>query len=66
MMNNMSGLATGILLEAMQTHQGKSGGAPPHSKTQARKLNSERRPRFGVRQHSGAFSFLGATPHKHE
>ncbi len=28
----------------------KSGGAPPHSKTQARNVNSRSRPRFGVRR----------------
>src|SRR5204863_9018595 len=32
----------------------KSGGAPPHSKTQAKLLRPEWRPRFGVRQCSAA------------
>src|SRR5947207_983215 len=33
----------------------KSGGAPPHSKTQAKLPRPESRPRFGVRQCSAAF-----------
>src|SRR5204863_9854310 len=33
----------------------KSGGAPPHSKTQAKSPRPESRPRFGVRQCSAAF-----------
>src|SRR6266404_329524 len=33
----------------------KSGGAPPHSKTQAKLPRPEWRPRFGVRQCSAAF-----------
>jgi peptidoglycan DL-endopeptidase CwlO len=35
----------------------KSGGAPPHSKTQARNVSLQARPRFGVRQ---CFAALGA------
>ena len=35
----------------------KSGGAPPHSKTQARNVSLRARPRFGVRQ---CFAALGA------
>ena len=34
----------------------ESGGAPPHSKTQATNVSSESRPRFGVRQ---CFAALG-------
>jgi hypothetical protein len=33
----------------------KSGGAPPHSKTQASDASTLSRPRYGVRQCSGAF-----------
>jgi hypothetical protein len=35
----------------------KNGGAPPHSKTPSRNVSLQARPRFGVRQCSGAFIF---------
>ncbi len=39
----------------------KSGGAPPHSRTQARNVRSSKRPRFGLRQCSAALDSLKAS-----
>ena len=38
----------------------KSGGAPPHSKTQARNVSLQARPRFEVRVAAATFAALGA------
>ena len=40
----------------------KSGGAPPHSKTQGRNVRRRSRPHLGVRQYSAAFKTLDAYP----